>query len=158
MPPSRTPSLALCGPEAAADVHRLTQLAFRDYDKLDPPSGAVTETQASVRADLQQSGGVLARLDQRVVGCLRFQRQTECLTVRRLAVDPAAQGQGIGSAMMRWTHDYARAQGFSEVRVGVRPQLVANLRFYQRLGYRIVAEHRHPGYDRTTWIEMGLAL
>jgi ribosomal protein S18 acetylase RimI-like enzyme len=48
--------------------------------------------------------------------------------------------------------------GYTEVRIGVRAQLPGNIRLYQRLGYRIVAEHRHEGYDRTTWIEMFLSV
>jgi GNAT superfamily N-acetyltransferase len=74
--------------------------------------------------------------------------------VRRVAVDPASQRQGIGTALMAWVQDYAHAMGCSEVRVGVRRQLPGNLRFYQRLGYALVAEHRHPGYRQVTWDEM----
>ena len=59
---------------------------------------------------------------------------------------------------MAWAHDYAQAQGFAEVRVGVRRQLPGNLRFYQRLGYTVVAEHYHPGYRAATWDEMRLSL
>jgi hypothetical protein len=33
--------------------------------------------------------------------------------------------------------------------------LAGNIVFYSKLGYRVITEHRHPGYDRTTWIEMG---
>jgi GNAT superfamily N-acetyltransferase len=88
------------------------------------------------------------------VGCLRFDREVGVLHVRRVAVDPGRQRRGIGAALMAWVHDYARAQGFSEVRVGVRRQLPGNLRFYQRLGYTVVAEHRHPGYREVTWDEM----
>ena len=55
---------------------------------------------------------------------------------------------------MDWIHGYARAEGYSEVRVGVRRQLPGNLRFYQGLGYMVVAEDRHPGYREVTWDEM----
>jgi len=55
---------------------------------------------------------------------------------------------------MNWIHDYARAQGYAEVRVGVRRQLPSNFRFYLRLGYTVIAEHRHPGYREVTWEEM----
>jgi ribosomal protein S18 acetylase RimI-like enzyme len=88
------------------------------------------------------------------VGCLRFDREVGVLHVRRVAVDPARQRQGIGTALMAWARDYAHAQGFAEVRVGVRRQIPGNLRFYQRLGYTVVAEHRHPGYREVTWDEM----
>ncbi len=73
-------------------------------------------------------------------------------------MDPAYQRLGIGKALMAWVHDYARAAGYPEVRVGVRRQLPGNLRFYQQVGYRVIAEHRHPGYDEVTWIEMAVAL
>jgi ribosomal protein S18 acetylase RimI-like enzyme len=78
--------------------------------------------------------------------------------VRRVAVDPAWQRQGVGTALMRWAHDHARTAGLPEVRIGVRLQLPGNLRFYQRLGYQVLGEHRHPGYDRVTWVEMGRAV
>ena len=55
---------------------------------------------------------------------------------------------------MAWAQDYARAQGYLEVRVGVRRQLPGNLGFYQKLGYAVVAEHHHPGYREVTWDEM----
>jgi GNAT superfamily N-acetyltransferase len=89
---------------------------------------------------------------------LRFDRESGCLHVRRVAVDPAFQRQGIGTALMAWVHDYARTQGYAEVRVGVRRQLPRNLRFYQRLGYTVTAEHRHPGYQEITWVEMQRSL
>ena len=143
-----------CGPEAAAEIHRLTQLAFKEYDNLDPPSGAVRESEASVRDDLENGGGALAQLNDEIVGCLRFELEEGYLHVRRVAVDPAYQQQGIGKALMSWVHDYARGLGYPEVRVGVRFQLPGNQRFYEHLGYRVIAEHRHPGYAEVTWVEM----
>jgi len=97
----------------------------------------------------------VALLDGRSVGCLRFDREPGYLRVRRVAVDPALQRKGIGTALMDWIHRYAHAQGYPEVRVGVRRQLSSNYRFYQRLGYRLIAGHRHPGYREVTWDEMG---
>ena len=150
--------IQLCGPEATTEVHRLTQLAFAHYDKLDPPSGAVRETEEGVRGDLESGAAAIAWLDDRAVACVRFERESGYLHVRRLAVDPALQRQGIGTAVMHWLHDYARAAGYGEVRIGVRRQLPGNLRFYERLGYRAIADHRHPGYTEVTWIEMARAV
>ena len=55
---------------------------------------------------------------------------------------------------MAWIHEDAHAQGYREVRVGVRRQLPRNQQFYERLGYEVIAEHRHPGYAEVTWLEM----
>jgi predicted N-acetyltransferase YhbS len=146
--------IRLCQPADAAAVHRLTQLAFREYGWLDPPSAALKESEESVRDDLERSSGALALVDELAVGCLRFDHEASAVHVRRVAVDPARQRQGIGKALMVWVHDYAHAHGYPEVSVGVRRQLPGNLRFYERLGYTVVAEHRHPGYAAVTWIEM----
>jgi GNAT superfamily N-acetyltransferase len=111
-----------------------------------------------VRADLARGGGALARVGQHIVGCLRFEQEPAYLQVRRVAVDPGWQRQGIGKALMSWAHDLARQAGVNEVRVGVRPALGGNLRFYEGLGYRVIAEHRHPGYREITWVEMAVAV
>ncbi len=147
-----------CGPEASAEVHRLTQLAFSGYSWLDPPSGALKETARDVRRDLDSGGGALARLDGRAVGCLRLEVSPDSLHVRRVAVDPEHQREGIGRALMRWAYSYARDRGLREVRVGVRSQLPGNRSFYERLGYRLLKAHSHPGYREATWYELGLLL
>lgn len=112
------------------------------------------ETEATVRDDLERGGGALAWAGSEAIACLRFERKADYLHVRRVAVDPDWQRRGIGQALMQWAHDFARGQGYRQVRVGVRPALAGNLRFYVRLGYRLLAEHKHPGYRDVTWIEM----
>jgi len=135
-------------------VHRLTQSAFGEYTWLNPPSGALRESEESIRKDLERSGGALALMDGRAVGCLRFDRQDGDLHVYRVAVDPASQARGIGTALMAWIHNYAHGEGYQAVRLGVRRQLPRNQRFYERLGYEVIAEHRHPGFADVTWVEM----
>jgi ribosomal protein S18 acetylase RimI-like enzyme len=93
-----------------------------------------------------------------VVGGLRLEREPGYLHVRRVVVDPNYQRQGIGRALMEWAHRYAASQGYREVRVGVRRELPSNRAFYERLGYRVVAEHSHPGHNEVTWYEMALSL
>jgi GNAT superfamily N-acetyltransferase len=139
-------------------VHRLTQAAFAGYAWLDPPSGALAETEDAVLRDLAQHAGLLARLDRQPVGCLRFERKPLTLQVRRVAVLPAFQGRGMGRAMMDWMRAYARQQSIPEIEVGVRSQLPANRAFYERLGYRVVQGHSHPGREDITWYEMRLRL
>ena len=143
-----------CGWDSAIVVHELTQAAFAGYESLDPPSGASRETVESVRRDLGAAGGALARLDSRPVGCLRFVVAAGHLHVRRVAVVPEVQGRGVGRALMAWAEAQAENRGLSRVTVGVRLSLPGNLAFYRRLGYEVVAEHAHPGYDRPTWVSM----
>jgi ribosomal protein S18 acetylase RimI-like enzyme len=146
--------ITLAGPEAADEVHRLTQRAFGGYTWLTPPSGAIDETEDDVRRDLQQHGGALGRIDGAAVAALRFVVEPRYLRARRVAVDPERQGEGIGRALMRWIERHAAQRGLEEVRLGVRAQLPGNLRFYEGLGYEVIREHRYPGTSEVHWLEM----
>jgi GNAT superfamily N-acetyltransferase len=143
-----------CGPDDAGTVHRLTQAAFAEQASLDPPSGAGRESPDSVRADLAAGGGAIAWLDGSPVGCLRFQGVGGHLVVRRVAVPPDLRGRGIGRSLMAWAEAEAARRGAAEVAVHVRLALPGNLAFYRRLGYAVVAEHAHAGYDRPTSAEL----
>jgi ribosomal protein S18 acetylase RimI-like enzyme len=123
---------------------------------LTPPSAAIAETPELVRLELEESGGALATLTEtgQAVGALRLVEKTSRLQVRRVAVDPACQGRGVGTALMDWAQKEAARRGCAEVWVGVRAQLPRNLEFYKRLGYRVVAEHRHPKTQELVWYEM----
>jgi ribosomal protein S18 acetylase RimI-like enzyme len=147
--------ITLAGPEAADEVHRLTQRAFGGYTWLTPPSGAIDETEDDVRRDLQQHGGALGRIDGTAVAALRFVAEPRHLRVRRVAVDPDRQRKGIGHDLMRWIERHAAERGFAEVRLGVRAQLPGNRRFYEALGYEVIREHRYPGTSEVHWLEMG---
>ena len=140
-------------------MHRLTQAAFAPYAGfLDPPSGALRETVDSVERDLVAHGGAIAWSGAEAVGCLRFEVDADHMHVRRVAVAPERQREGIGTSLMEWVHGHARTLGLHEVRLGVRRQLPGNRAFYERLGYSLVARHRHPGQARVTWYEMRLRL
>jgi ribosomal protein S18 acetylase RimI-like enzyme len=140
-------------------VHRLTQLAFSPYTALDPPSGAVRETLGTVTEDLTAGGGAIAELAHRAVGCLRWQVvESRTLHVRRMAVDPQLQRRGIGRALMHWAEQHAARHGCTSVRVGARVALPGNLAFYRKLGYHVVGEGRHPGYEHPTWLVLGKQL
>jgi tRNA threonylcarbamoyladenosine biosynthesis protein TsaE len=129
------------GPEAAEVVHRLTQAAFAGYDVLTPPSGALAETVEVVAAHLASEPGVVAYLDGVPAGAARLVEQEGELHVRRVAVDPAYQGRGVCSALIRHVEDAARAAGRTELHCGVRRQLPANRALFEHLGYVAVAEH-----------------
>ncbi len=144
-----------CGPERAAEVHRLTQVAFDPYRDLDPPSGAGRESVATAGNDLAAGGGAIAELAGRPVGCLRWLVTTDDdLHVRRVAVEPGLQRRGIGRSLMAWAEDEARRRGCDGVSVGIRVALPGNLEFYRGLGYVVTGEERHDGYDRTTALAM----
>jgi ribosomal protein S18 acetylase RimI-like enzyme len=61
-------------------------------------------------------------------------------SIRMLAVDPAAQGRGVGSALVEACLARARAEGRSGVFLHSLPIMTAAQRIYERLGFRRVPE------------------
>jgi ribosomal protein S18 acetylase RimI-like enzyme len=59
---------------------------------------------------------------------------------RMLAVDPAAQGLGVGTALLRRVLDDSRRRGNEGVVCSSLPEMRAAHRIYQRLGFRRVPE------------------
>lgn len=144
-----------CGADRAEEVHRLTQAAFAPFRRLDPPSGAASESLADVIDDLSAGGGAIAEQGGEAVGCLRWQLKPEGdIHVRRVAIDPERQRRGIGRALMVWAEDHARRIGGGAVTVDVRLALPDNLAFFQHLGYAITGEHHHPGYPHPTYVSL----
>jgi len=61
---------------------------------------------------------------------------------RMLAVDPAAQGRGVGTALLRRVLDDSRRRGSEGVVCSSLPEMRAAHRIYRRLGFR-----REPDRD-----------
>lgn len=56
--------------------------------------------------------------------------------VLAIAVDPAAQGHGVGRALMHAAEDAARTRGFTGLHLSVHPSNGGAVEFYERLGWR----------------------
>lgn len=65
-----------------------------------------------------------------------------------LAVDPARQGQGIGSRLLRAVHERADAAGLPTVLLTFQP---TNLPFYERHGHAVVCQGRGPASGPEWW-------
>jgi GNAT superfamily N-acetyltransferase len=144
-----------CGPERAEEIRWICLSAFRSQRHLDPAPGAFRETLQDVRAELAAGGAAIAELGGRPVGALRWAITANGeLAVHRLGVTEGHQGSGIGRALMEWAESEGRRRGCDAVAVGVRVGVPGALAFYRRLGFEIVSEERHDGYDWTTWNSM----
>jgi ribosomal protein S18 acetylase RimI-like enzyme len=66
-----------------------------------------------------------------------------------LGVDPARQGQGIGSALMR---PILERCDLEQVPASLATNLERNVRLYERHGFRVVDEVPIPGTTIPTWI------
>ena len=93
---------------------------------------------SEVLADEDQAIHAIAVEDNEVLGVARMHESAEKQgQVRCVATATAAQGKGIGKAIMAYLEEEAKAKGWTEIVLEARENAVP---FYQRIGYTIVAE------------------
>ncbi len=131
----------------------LTAFAFMD-GRIDPPSSAHRLTSAALRQKAAQEIAFAALDEGRLLGCVFLKPEESSLYIGKLAVHPAAQGQGIGRLLLARAEETARELGLTSLRLETRIELTENHRLFAAWGFGKTAENRHAGYDRTTSIEM----
>ena len=73
---------------------------------------------------------------------------------RMLVVDPAARGQGVGEALVRWCIERAGSSGVRRLRLSTQAGMAAAGRLYLRLGFVRTPERDwspEPGVDLITY-------
>jgi ribosomal protein S18 acetylase RimI-like enzyme len=102
------------------------------------------DSAAELDAYIDAGRVLVARDGDRTVGHLQLtatDRPGEA-EVKNMAVDPAYQGRGIGRALMAAAVARARADGQATLVVATAAADTGNLRFYQRLGFRMRSVER----------------
>lgn len=121
----------------------LARMAAVDHAAFSPP------WQLSL-ADLRQaqriaSSSTVAVLDAAVVGYQISTLYRDGAHLARLAVDPAAQGQGIGAALVTDVIGRFARRGVALMTVNTQASNQRSQRLYRRLGFH------HNGYDLPVW-------
>ncbi len=141
--------------QESAAVLRIIHAAYAEFqDKLDPPSGAHTETEATIRKLFDSERCVVAGWGSEVAGCTFYHISERDTYLHRLAVVPEHRHKAIGHALVTFVETQARINGSGRVRLGVRLQLPTNQVFYRNLGYSVTSHHSHPGYSYPTYVSM----
>ena len=93
---------------------------------------------SEVLADEDQAIHAIAVEDNEVLGVARMHESAEKQgQVRCVATATAAQGKGIGKAIMAYLEEVAKTKGWTEIVLEARENAVP---FYQAIGYTILAE------------------
>ena len=93
---------------------------------------------SEVLADEDQAIHAIAVENEEVLGVARMHESAEKQgQVRCVAIATAAQGKGIGKAIMAYLEEKAKQKGWTEIVLEARENAVP---FYQAIGYTIVAE------------------
>jgi ribosomal protein S18 acetylase RimI-like enzyme len=116
----------------------LAEAAIYDDFRLPP----LTETLAEIRTAVTGLTVLKAVIGTRIVGAARGRVTGDTCEVGRLAVAPDLQGIGIGTSLVRAIEDRFPGVRRYELFTGKRSE--ANIRLYERLGYREIADREHP--------------
>jgi len=84
----------------------------------------------------------------RLIGLLVLDPAEDHLLLDNVAVDPNAQGVGVGSRLLRLAEEQAEAQGLNELRLYTNEAMTENLTYYPRHGYHETHRATQDGYQR----------
>lgn len=145
--------------EAFADWDALLALILESFasmhPRIAPPSSALRLTLDSLREKARAEMAYAAIEDGRLLGCIFCKPEPpDCLYIGKLAVAPEAQRKGVGRRLLEAATEYAVAQGLSCLRLETRIELTENHGVFARWGFVRSADGIHPGFSRTTFIEM----
>ena len=130
-----------------------TSFAYMD-GRIDPPSSAHALTAQSLREKARNEIGYVARDGDKITGCVFCRVEPDSLYIGKLAVLPETQGRGIGKRLLTYAEAEARNRDLTILRLETRIELVDNHTTFAAWGFSKTAENSHPGFDRTTSIEM----
>ncbi len=131
----------------------MSSFAYMD-GVIDPPSSAHRLTPENLRQKTRDEIAFVAVEQGELLGCIFCKPETSSLYVGKFAVSKAAQGRGVGKALLTSAEEAANGLGLPALRLETRIELVKNHQQFASWGFTKTAENAHPGFDRTTQIEM----
>ena len=90
----------------------------------------------------------VAQQGDRVVGLLVLEPAEDHLLLRNVAVLPQVQGLGVGSRLLQFAEEQARALGLLQIRLYTNAAMTENLAYYPRRGYRETHRSTNDGFHR----------
>ena len=127
-------------------MHDLVHAAYEPYLLVMPVAPApmladYDDIASRGHAWLEERGG-------EIVGVLVLDLFDDYALVENLAVAPASQGLGVGSSLLDFAEQTARASGRRRVRLYTNEAMTENLAYYPRRGYAELRRSTEDGYRR----------
>jgi ribosomal protein S18 acetylase RimI-like enzyme len=140
-------------PNDAGAILALQKLAYESEarlysDWLLPP---LTQTLESLLEEFSNSIILKAVVAEQLVGSVRAKEWLGTCAIGRLIVQPALQGQGIGSTLMASVESRFPNVARFELFTGSKSE--ANIRLYRRLGYNVTRTQVLSGTASLTYME-----
>jgi GNAT superfamily N-acetyltransferase len=139
-------------------IGRLLQRYYEELDRRFDGGFTLERTVAAPSAEFSPPHGafLVARIDGDPVGCGAVRRWAETQAeIKRMWVDPAARGQGVGQRLLTALEETAGAMGCHVVRLDTSAHLSEAIALYRRSGYHSIAAYNDNEYA-SYWFEKTL--
>ena len=83
-----------------------------------------------------------------VAGLIVLIPEADHLLLDNIAVDPSAQGTGLGRILMDFADTEARRRGYSELRLYTHEMMTENIALYSRIGWTETGRAEQNGFAR----------
>ena len=100
-------------------------------------------------ASLIEAGRVhVAEIAGEIVGVLVLVPEQSSMLLDNIAVSPAAQGAGLGRALLAFAEDQALAAGYGSIRLYTHETMTENIALYSRIGFVETHRAEQDGFHR----------
>ena len=106
-------------------------------EELLPLFAQADDSPAAIQSYIDRGEVLIMRRGQRIIGHVQLISDVEKWEIRSIAVMEAEQGRGVGGALIKAALERAFSSGANRVLVATATADIGNLRFYQRLGFRM---------------------
>ena len=105
-------------------------------------------------ASLIEAGRVrVAERDGAVLGVLVLIPERDAMLLDNVAVDPGAQGSGLGRRMLEHAEQAARGAGYRAIRLYTNEAMTENIGLYTRIGYAETHRAEEKGLRRVYMVK-----
>jgi GNAT superfamily N-acetyltransferase len=122
--------------------------------RIDPPSSLLAMSPDDLLGKAASETLIAAHAARELIGCMFCRREAEWLYVGKLAVAAPWRRHGVAQRMFAVADELATTQDLLGLELETRIELTENHRAFATLGFSIVEENAHAGYDRPTSVRM----
>lgn len=134
------------GPADLAAVEAIVEAAYSPYiARMGTRPGPMLDDYAALTAAGRLE---VAEVAGAVAGILVCFPEADHLLLDNIAVAPAAQGAGVGRALMQHAEAHARALGLPEIRLYTNVLMTENIALYLRIGFTETHRVVEKGFSR----------
>lgn len=136
-------------PAGPGDVAALRAIAAAAYQKYVARIGRAPAPMTADYAQAVRDGQTWVAVDDgEVAGFVVLVPEPGYLLLENVAVQPAAQGRGIGARLLARAEDHSRDLGLAEIRLYTNEAMTENLTYYVRHGYTETHRAEQDGFRR----------